>query len=75
MVTMPQGISTTNAVPIGADYPQHANGTIVVFAVIEAAEALDNLDQILSVPRLDATYGGASGLSISLAVCRPSMTG
>ena len=29
----------------GADYPQHANETIVAFAMIETAAALDNLDQ------------------------------
>jgi 4-hydroxy-2-oxoheptanedioate aldolase len=35
----------------GADYPQHANDTIVTFAMIETAQALDNLDAILSVER------------------------
>ncbi|MEP7058603.1 MAG: aldolase/citrate lyase family protein, partial [Caldimonas sp.] len=28
----------------GADYPQHADQTIVTFAMIETAKALDNLD-------------------------------
>jgi len=37
----------------GADYPQHANDTIVTFAMIETAKALDNLDEILSVEGLD----------------------
>ena len=32
----------------GPDYAQHANDTIVTFAMIETAQALDNLDNILS---------------------------
>jgi 4-hydroxy-2-oxoheptanedioate aldolase len=54
----------------GADYPQHANGTIVRFAMIETAQALDNLDSILSVEGLDAIYIGPSDLSLSLG-CKP----
>ena len=54
----------------GADYPQHANDTIVTFAMIETAKALDNLDDILSVEGLDAIYIGPSDLSLSLG-CRP----
>ena len=54
----------------GADYPQHANETIVTFAMIETAKALDNLDDILSVEGLDAIYIGPSDLSLALG-CRP----
>ncbi len=54
----------------GADYAQHANQTIVSFAMIETAQALDNLDSILSVEGLDAIYIGPSDLSLSLG-CRP----
>ena len=54
----------------GADYAQHANDTIVTFAMIETAQALDNLDDILSVEGLDAIYIGPSDLSLSLG-CRP----
>ncbi len=54
----------------GADYPQHANSTIVRFAMIETAQALDNLDSILSVEGLDAIYIGPSDLSLSLG-CKP----
>ena len=54
----------------GADYPQHANTTIVTFAMIESAQALDNLDSILSVEGLDAIYIGPSDLSLSLG-CKP----
>src|SRR4029450_8382737 len=55
----------------GADYFQHANRTIVTFAMIETGQALDNLDSILSVGGLDAVYIGPSDLSISLG-CKPS---
>src|SRR6478672_10638418 len=56
----------------GADYPQHANDTVVAFAMIETAQALDNLDDIMSVEGLDAVYIGPSDLSISLG-CKPTM--
>ena len=54
----------------GADYAQHANHTVVRFAMIETAQALDNLDAILSVEGLDAIYIGPSDLSLALG-CRP----
>ncbi|MBS0390350.1 MAG: 2,4-dihydroxyhept-2-ene-1,7-dioic acid aldolase [Comamonadaceae bacterium] len=54
----------------GSDYPAHANDTIVTFAMIETAQALDNLDAIMSVEGLDAVYIGPSDLSLSLG-CRP----
>jgi 4-hydroxy-2-oxoheptanedioate aldolase len=55
----------------GADYPAQANDTIVVFAMIETAQALDNLDAILSVEGLDAIYIGPSDLSLALG-CKPT---
>jgi 4-hydroxy-2-oxoheptanedioate aldolase len=55
----------------GADYPQHANDTIVAFAMIETAQALDTLDDILSVEGLDAIYIGPSDLSLALG-CKPT---
>jgi 4-hydroxy-2-oxoheptanedioate aldolase len=55
----------------GPDYFQHANATVVRFAMIETAQALDNLDAILSVEGLDAVYIGPSDLSISLG-CKPT---
>ena len=54
----------------GADYPSKANETIVRFAMIETAQALDNLDAILSVEGLDAIYIGPSDLSLALG-CKP----
>jgi 4-hydroxy-2-oxoheptanedioate aldolase len=50
----------------GADYAQHADDTIVTFAMIETAQALDNLDSILSVEGLNAIYIGPSDLSLAL---------
>ena len=55
----------------GADYPTHANDTIVRFAMIETAQALDNLDAILSVEGPDAIYIGPSDLSLALG-CKPT---
>ncbi len=55
----------------GADYPQQANDTIVAFAMIETAQALDNLDDILGVAGLDAVYIGPSDLSLALG-CTPT---
>ena len=54
----------------GPDYAEHANDTVVRFAMIETAQALDNLDAILSVEGIDAVYIGPSDLSLSLG-CRP----
>jgi 4-hydroxy-2-oxoheptanedioate aldolase len=56
----------------GGDYASKANDTIVVFAMIETQQALDNLDDILSVEGLDAVYIGPSDLSLSLG-CAPAM--
>ena len=54
----------------GADYAAQANDTVVRFAMIETAQALENLDAILSVEGLDAIYIGPSDLSLALG-CRP----
>jgi 4-hydroxy-2-oxoheptanedioate aldolase len=56
----------------GADYGDHANNEIVVMPMIETAEALKNLDEILSVPGIDAVYVGPSDLSLALG-CRPRL--
>ncbi|MBI4637637.1 MAG: 2,4-dihydroxyhept-2-ene-1,7-dioic acid aldolase [Candidatus Rokubacteria bacterium] len=56
----------------GADYGDHANDTIVVMPMIETAEALENLDEILSVPGVDAVYVGPSDLSLAFG-CKPRL--
>ena len=50
----------------GADYPQHANDTIVTFAMIETAEGMANLDAIAATPGLDGIYVGPADLTLSL---------
>ena len=54
----------------GADYATEADRTVVAFAMIETAQALDNLDAILSVEGLEAIYIGPSDLSLALG-CKP----
>jgi 4-hydroxy-2-oxoheptanedioate aldolase len=49
----------------GPDYHAKANDIVVAFGMIETAEAVGNLDEILSVKGLDAVYIGPSDLSIS----------
>ncbi len=50
----------------GADYPSHANESVIVLAMIETAKALANLDEILAVPHLDGVYVGPADLSNAL---------
>lgn len=54
----------------GSDYARHANDTVVCFAMIETRQALDALDDILSVDGVDAIYIGPSDLSLALG-CTP----
>ena len=49
----------------GNDYFTYANEEILTMAMIETKEAVNNLDDILSVEGLDAIYIGPSDLSIS----------
>jgi 4-hydroxy-2-oxoheptanedioate aldolase len=50
----------------GADYWQHANDEVLVFAMVETREAVKNLDEIVSVEGLDGVYVGPSDLSLSM---------
>jgi len=54
----------------GTDYWRQADAGIVRFAMIETAQALDDLDRILQVEGLDAVYVGPSDLSLALG-CAP----
>jgi 4-hydroxy-2-oxoheptanedioate aldolase len=56
----------------GADYGDRANEDIIVMPMIETADALKNLDDILSVPGVDAIYVGPSDLSLALG-CKPRL--
>ena len=50
----------------GTDYWQHANREVLLFAQIETAEAVANIDDILSVAGLDGIYVGPGDLSLSM---------
>jgi 4-hydroxy-2-oxoheptanedioate aldolase len=57
----------------GTDYtPKTANETLLVMPMIETAEAVKNIDDILSVPGIDAVYVGPADLSITLG-CTPKL--
>jgi 4-hydroxy-2-oxoheptanedioate aldolase len=56
----------------GTDYGDHANADILVIPMIETALALENLDEILSVPGVDAVYVGPADLSLALG-CKPRL--
>lgn len=50
----------------GQDYGQHADEQVVCFAMIETAEAVRNLDEILDTPGLDGVYIGPADLTLGL---------
>lgn len=52
----------------GSDYFASANADVAVVPMVETVEAVSNLDDILSVPGVDAVYVGPSDLSVSLGL-------
>src|SRR5690606_25587212 len=50
----------------GADYGAHADHEVLTFAMIETREAMDNLQDIVSTPGLDAVYIGPADLTLAL---------
>ena len=52
----------------GSDYVAQANDTVVTFAMIETADGVKNLDDILDTPGLDAVYIGPNDLALALGV-------
>ena len=50
----------------GADYAKNANKSVLTIAMIETRQAMDNLDDIMSTPQLDAIYIGPADLGLSL---------
>jgi 4-hydroxy-2-oxoheptanedioate aldolase len=50
----------------GPDYPDHADATVLTWAMIESAAALEHLDAILATPGLDGVYVGPNDLALSL---------
>ncbi len=53
-------------VSAGPNYAAEANGQVVCLAMIETAEAVENLEEIVSTPGLDGVYIGPSDLSIGV---------
>jgi len=57
---------TRASVYAGADYARLANEIIITMAMIETDEALNNVEEIVGVPGLDAVYIGPGDLSLCL---------
>ncbi|HEV8575062.1 MAG TPA: aldolase/citrate lyase family protein [Dehalococcoidia bacterium] len=52
----------------GRDYYAHADDEVACIVMIETKEAVERIDDILSVPGIDAVYVGPSDLSVSLGL-------
>ena len=52
----------------GSDYFANANTDVAVIPMVETAEAVANVDDIVSAPGVDAVYVGPSDLSVSLGL-------
>lgn len=52
----------------GQDYVKFANENVLVVTIIEQKLAIDNIDEIASVPGIDVLFIGANDLSFSLGV-------
>lgn len=52
----------------GRDYARLANDELACIAMIETRQGLDNLDDIVATPGLDAVYIGPSDLSLALGL-------
>jgi len=50
----------------GSDYTKHADTEILKLAMIETKEALEKLDEIMSVKGVDGIYIGPADLSLAL---------
>lgn len=50
----------------GANYAAEANDEILAFAMIETAEAMQNLESIAATPGLDGLYVGPADLSLAI---------
>jgi 4-hydroxy-2-oxoheptanedioate aldolase len=68
----PQGMRsygpTRAALYAGRDYYPKANDEVLCIVMIETREAIENVDEILSVSGVDAAYVGPSDLGVSLGV-------
>ena len=57
---------TRARVAYGSDYEQAAANNVLTFAMVETAEALANVEAIVSVPGLTGVYVGPADLSLSM---------
>lgn len=57
---------TRAALVHGADYASAANREVITLAMIETAEGLSDLEEIVATPGLDGIYVGPSDLSLAL---------
>ncbi|SVB73883.1 uncharacterized protein METZ01_LOCUS226737, partial [marine metagenome] len=55
----------------GRGYASEANSQIACIAMVETAEALDNLEDIATTPGLDAVYIGPSDLAYAIGLNGP----
>ncbi len=58
----------------GRDYAAYANDEVACVVMIETAEALEKLDDILSLPGVDAAYIGPADLGYALGLGAGSMS-
>jgi 2-keto-3-deoxy-L-rhamnonate aldolase RhmA len=52
----------------GGDYAKFANENVLVVVIIEQKQAIDNIEEIASVPGIDVLFIGVNDLSYSLGV-------
>ena len=52
----------------GADYQKNADREMLCIAMIETAEGIEKMDEIISTPGLDAVYIGPTDLALSLGL-------
>jgi 4-hydroxy-2-oxoheptanedioate aldolase len=50
----------------GEDYAERANDELLVMPMIETVEALENVDEILTTPGVDAAYVGPADLALAM---------
>jgi 2-keto-3-deoxy-L-rhamnonate aldolase RhmA len=62
------GLATSRWGITGEAYVMFANENVMVIPIIETKQAVDNIDQIASVPGIDVLFIGPNDLSFSLGV-------
>jgi 4-hydroxy-2-oxoheptanedioate aldolase len=55
----------------GPDYFEHANSTIMTWAMVETPQAMKELDAIVATPGLDGVFVGPADLSLALGAVPP----